>query len=86
MSITQSLLARAEASNPVRVGVIGAGEMGTDIVMQLSLCRDAAGVLAEVRESAAIHAATSQTGRGKVPGCIKLGDVEDTISAGKMAR
>ena len=70
MSITQSLLARAEASNPVRVGVIGAGEMGTDIVTQLSLMPGMQlAVLAEVRaESAAIHADRHRTpAEGKCP-------------------
>jgi predicted homoserine dehydrogenase-like protein len=87
MSITQSLLARAEASNPVRVGVIGAGEMGTDIVTQLSLMPGMQlAVLAEVRESAAIHAIDiAHRPRESAQVCSKLGDVEDTIRAGKTA-
>ena len=34
IGIHQDLLKRAEAGNPVRFGIIGAGQMGVDIVSQ----------------------------------------------------
>ncbi len=37
--LVQALAQRAEAENPVRVGLVGAGEMGTDIVTQVWLMR-----------------------------------------------
>jgi len=35
--LARDLAARAEAGKPIRVGVIGSGEMGTDLVTQMSL-------------------------------------------------
>jgi predicted homoserine dehydrogenase-like protein len=87
MSILQDLAARAEAAKPVRVAVIGAGEMGTDIVTRLSLMPGMQlAVMAEVRESAALHAieiAHRPQESAKV--CGKLSDVEDIIRTGKTA-
>jgi predicted homoserine dehydrogenase-like protein len=37
--LARDLAARAEANNPIRVGVIGSGEMGTDLVTQGALMR-----------------------------------------------
>jgi len=37
--LARELAARAETGNPIRVGVIGSGEMGTDLVTQMSLMR-----------------------------------------------
>ncbi|MDB5531416.1 MAG: homoserine dehydrogenase [Devosia sp.] len=37
--IARDLAARAETGRPIRVGVIGSGEMGTDLVTQMSLMR-----------------------------------------------
>ena len=37
--IAHDLAARAETGKPIRVGVIGSGEMGTDLVTQMSLMR-----------------------------------------------
>ncbi len=37
--LAQALAQRAETENPVRVGLVGAGEMGTDIVTQVWLMR-----------------------------------------------
>ena len=44
--LARDLKARADAGNPVRIGVIGSGEMGTDLVTQ--------GMLMEGVEIAAI--------------------------------
>src|SRR5690606_32806485 len=35
--LARDLAARADAGKPIRVGVIGSGEMGTDLVTQMSL-------------------------------------------------
>ncbi|MGV3573873.1 MAG: NAD(P)H-dependent oxidoreductase [Devosia sp.] len=37
--LARDLAARAEAGKPIRVGVIGSGEMGTDLVTQMSLMK-----------------------------------------------
>nr|WP_314256947.1 NAD(P)H-dependent oxidoreductase [uncultured Devosia sp.] len=37
--IARDLAARADAGKPIRVGVIGSGEMGTDLVTQMSLMK-----------------------------------------------
>ena len=37
--IARDLAARAEAGKPIRIGVIGSGEMGTDLVTQGSLMK-----------------------------------------------
>jgi predicted homoserine dehydrogenase-like protein len=37
--LARDLAARAESGRPIRVGVIGSGEMGTDLVTQMSLMR-----------------------------------------------
>ncbi len=34
--LARDLVARAEAGRPIRIGLIGAGEMGTDIVTQVA--------------------------------------------------
>ncbi|MGQ0663606.1 MAG: hypothetical protein ACT4P2_08460 [Pseudomonadota bacterium] len=39
MNPTEDLGRRAEAGNPIRVALVGVGEMGTDIVPQVSLMR-----------------------------------------------
>ena len=36
LSLAEALEMRAKAGKPVRVGLIGAGQMGTDIVVQIS--------------------------------------------------
>ena len=85
MSITKTS-ARAEACKPVRVGVIGAGEMGTDIVTQLSLMPDAAGCTGRgPRERGDACDRDRAPAGGNAQVCSKPGDVEDTIRAGKTA-
>ena len=37
--LARELAARADASRPIRIGVIGSGEMGTDLVTQGALMR-----------------------------------------------
>ena len=37
--LARDLAARADSGKPIRVGVIGSGEMGTDLVTQMSLMR-----------------------------------------------
>ncbi|MGQ0663218.1 MAG: NAD(P)H-dependent oxidoreductase [Pseudomonadota bacterium] len=50
MNIAEDLRGRAETGRPVRIGLIGAGEMGTDIVAQVSLMKGLQiAALAEVR-------------------------------------
>ena len=73
MSIVVELARRAEQGRPVRVGLIGCGEMGTDIVTQVSLMPGIElAVLAEMR----VDMARS---------CSGCAQAEDAIRAGKIA-
>src|ERR1700709_2359064 len=87
MNIALDLAKRAEERCPVRVGLIGSGEMGTDIVTQLALMPgiDLA-VLAEARAGMA-WAALEIAGipREAARLCRRRVDAEDAIAAGKIA-
>ncbi len=87
MSIAVELARRAEQGRPVRVGLIGCGEMGTDIVTQLSLMPgiDLA-VLAEMRVDMA-WAALDVAGIPRTAGrsCSGCTQAEDAIRSGKIA-
>jgi len=87
MSIALDLARRAEEGRPVRVALIGSGEMGTDIVTQLSLMPgiDLA-VLAEMRVDMAWSALDiAGIPREAARLCRGVQDVEDTIRGGKIA-
>ncbi|MER8439054.1 homoserine dehydrogenase, partial [Mesorhizobium sp. M1393] len=52
------LLQRAEQQGPITIGLAGAGQMGTDIVVQVALMPGMRiGAISEVRPQAAIDAA-----------------------------
>ena len=52
--LAKDLAARAETGKPVRIGLVGAGEMGTDIVSQVSRMRGIEiGVISELKPGAA---------------------------------
>ncbi|HEX7390262.1 MAG TPA: homoserine dehydrogenase [Acidiphilium sp.] len=87
MSLVDDLKARAEAGNPVRIGLIGCGEMGTDIVTQVSLMPglDIA-VLAEMRVEAAKAAiATAGIAADRVREVETVTEAEAAIAAGCLA-
>lgn len=82
-----SLAARAEKRGPVVVALAGAGQMGTDIVVQLSLMPHVRlGALCEVRTEAALEAlALAGHDRGDVVEASSASRVDAAIEAGKVA-
>ncbi|HHY48128.1 MAG TPA: homoserine dehydrogenase, partial [Alphaproteobacteria bacterium] len=69
--LARDLVARAEAGKPIRVGVIGSGEMGTDLVTQGALMR---GI-----EVCAIATRRPHTARAAM--VIAFGDDEHAVEA-----
>ena len=87
MNLSQDLARRAEQRRPVLVGLIGCGEMGTDIVTQLSLMAGIElGVLAEMRVDMA-WAALDIAGipREAAQLCTTQAAAEDAMRAGRIA-
>ena len=87
MSIIAELARRAEEGRPVRVGLIGCGEMGTDIVTQLSLMPGIElAVLAEMRADMAWTALDiAGIPRAAARSCSGCAEAEDAIRAGRIA-
>jgi len=87
LGLAKDLAARAEAGRPIRIGLIGAGEMGTDIVSQVAhMTGCEIGAICEMnlaRANLAVDMAYSDTGHGQhVTG---TGGLSDAIAAGKIA-
>ncbi len=87
MNLADDLARRADAGNPVKIGLIGAGEMGTDIVTQVHLMRGLEiGVLAEVRVD---HAWTALDiagiPRDQARACDTLAQAEAAMAQGLIA-
>ncbi|WP_287988880.1 NAD(P)H-dependent oxidoreductase [Acidiphilium sp.] len=88
MNASQETARRAATRAPVRIGLIGAGEMGTDIVTQVGLMPGLEiAVLAEVRGEAAWAALdlAGPTVRDRAVACDNRGAAEDAIRAGRTA-
>lgn len=87
MNLSEDLARRADAGKPVRIGLIGAGEMGTDIVTQVTLMRGLEiGVLAEVRLDhawAAIDIAGISRARARA--CSTREEAEAAMAQGLIA-
>ena len=88
MSPTLEIARRAAERGPVRIGLIGCGEMGTDIVTQVSFMPGLEiAVLAEVRSDhawAALDIAGPAT-RDRAVACETRAAAEDAIRAGRLA-
>lgn len=87
LGLAKDLGARAQAGRPVRIGLIGAGEMGTDIVSQVApMTGVEIGAICEMDLTHAIRAvdiAFQDTGHDReVTGTDRL---NDAIRAGKIA-
>jgi len=87
LGLAKDLAERARAGRPVRVGLIGAGEMGTDIVSQVAQMTGIdIGAICETNlanATRAVDLAYQQTGHGReVAGVSRL---NDAITAGKIA-
>ena len=87
MNIAIDLARRAEQRHPVRVGLIGSGEMGTDIVTQLALMPGIElAVLAETRIDMAWTALdVAGLGRDRARLCATRSQAEAAIDAGQIA-
>jgi len=87
VGLSADLLRYAEKNGPVTVGLAGAGQMGTDIVVQLSLMPGVRlGALSEVRQDSAIDAVL-MTGRQRsdIAEANSGVAIDSAIEAGKIA-
>ncbi|MEI5680165.1 MULTISPECIES: NAD(P)H-dependent oxidoreductase [unclassified Mesorhizobium] len=81
------LLDRAERQGPITIGLAGAGQMGTDIVVQVALMPGLRiGAISEVRPQAAIDAALlAGHDRSDIVQASSASDIDRVIEAGKVA-
>jgi predicted homoserine dehydrogenase-like protein len=81
------LLQRAEAQGPITIGLAGAGQMGTDIVVQVALMPGMRiGAISEVRPQAAIDAALlAGHDRSDIVQAANASAIDRAIEAGKIA-
>jgi predicted homoserine dehydrogenase-like protein len=81
------LLQRAEKLGPITIGLAGAGQMGTDIVVQVALMPGMRiGAISEVRPQAAIDAAVlAGHSRGDIVSAATAADIDRAIEANKIA-
>ncbi|MER8894717.1 homoserine dehydrogenase [Mesorhizobium sp. M0676] len=81
------LLQRAETQGPITIGLAGAGQMGTDIVVQVALMPGMRiGAISEVRPQAAIDAALlAGHDRSDIVQAANASAIDRAIEAGKIA-
>ena len=81
------LLQRAESQGPITIGLAGAGQMGTDIVVQVALMPGMRiGAISEVRPQAAIDAALlAGHDRSDIVQASNAAAIDRAIEAGKIA-
>lgn len=86
-SLVAELQARAEAGRPVTVGLAGAGQMGTDLVVQLALMPGLRlGAVAEINIPAAIEAAVlAGHDRADIIEASSASAIDAVIERGKLA-
>ena len=84
---TEELLARAQTHGPVTIGLAGAGQMGTDIIVQVALMPGLRiGAIAEVRTQAAIDGVLlSGRDRGDIVTASDANAIDAAIESGKIA-
>src|SRR5919108_3997234 len=81
------LVERAKMQGPLTIGLAGAGQMGTDIVVQTSLMPGLRiGAISEVRPQAAIDAALlAGHNHADIVSAATVTDIDRAIEAGKIA-
>ncbi len=86
-TLASRLRARAEAKGPVTIGLAGAGQMGTDIVVQLALMPGLRlGAIAEINGLAAIDAALlAGHARGDIVEAANAAAIDAAIEGNKIA-
>jgi predicted homoserine dehydrogenase-like protein len=87
VGLARDLAERAKAGKPVRIGLIGAGEMGTDIVTQVARMQGlTVGAVADHKIRNVSHAAEIAYGeKGHVREVENGGDLDRAMEAGKIA-
>jgi predicted homoserine dehydrogenase-like protein len=85
--LAAELTAHAERHRPVTVGLAGAGQMGTDIVVQVGLMPGMRiGAISEIRMQNAVDAVVmAGRERGDVVEASSANDIDGAIEAGKIA-
>ncbi len=86
-ALVTDLKARAESGRPVTIGLAGAGQMGTDIVVQLSLMPGLRlGAIAELNPAIASDAALlAGHGRERIVAAKSANDIDRAIERGHLA-
>lgn len=86
-ALVTELKARAEGGRPVTIGLAGAGQMGTDIVVQLSLMPGLRlGAIAELNPAIAADAALlAGHGRERIVAAKSASDIDRAIERGHLA-
>jgi predicted homoserine dehydrogenase-like protein len=86
-ALVAELRARAERGRPVTVGLAGAGQMGTDIVVQLALMPGLRlGAVAEIERPNAVNAALlAGHERGSIVEAGSASTIDGAIEQGKLA-
>lgn len=87
LGLAAELAARAEAGRPVTIGLAGAGQMGTDIVVEVSLMKGVRiGAISEVFPQNAIEAVVmAGRDRSDVVNAVTAADIDRAIEHGKVA-
>ena len=87
VGLASELAERAKVMGPITIGLAGAGQMGTDIVVQVALMPGVRiGAISEVRMSNAIDAAVmSGRERGDIVETGSASGIDGAIEAGKIA-
>ncbi|MBN9076840.1 MAG: homoserine dehydrogenase [Rhizobiales bacterium] len=87
VGLARDLAERAKAGKPIRIGLIGAGEMGTDIVTQVARMQGlAVGAVADHKVRNVFHAAEIAYGeQGHVCEVENGADLDRAMEAGKIA-
>ncbi len=85
LGLAAELAARAEAGRPVTIGLAGAGQMGTDIVVEVSLMKGVRiGAISEVFPQNAIEAVVmAGRDRSDVVNAVTAADIDRAIEHGK---
>ena len=87
LGLAAELAARAERSGPITIGLAGAGQMGTDIVVEVALMPGVRiGAISEIRTEAAREAALlAGHAADDIVNASSAGDIDRAIEANKLA-
>ncbi|WP_342364258.1 homoserine dehydrogenase [Terrarubrum flagellatum] len=87
LGFAAELAARVDKHGPITIGLAGAGQMGTDIVVEVSLMPGVRiGAISEIQPQVAIDAAVmAGHAREDIVSAAKAADIDRAIEAGKVA-